>query len=131
MPLVRTYTLLAMGLLSNTALLADESKPVIVHSEAAPRAATTPPAPGEEQSGLFAHLDSEVVSNFSGGLQSGSGLNAVATAGYNMDGASLGLPGSQFTLSAMALHTAQVREKYVGSITCRRIFRALAPCAAP
>ena len=117
MPLARTHALLAMSLLSNTALLADEAKPAIVHGEAAPRAASTPPAPGEEQSGLFAHLDSEVVSNFSGGLQSGSGLNAVATAGYNLDGARLGLSGSQFTLSAMALHTAQVREKYVGSIT--------------
>ncbi len=117
MPLARIYALLAISLLSNTALLANEAKTAIVHGEIAPRASTMPPAPGEEQGGLFAHMDNEVVSNFSGGLQSGSGLNTVATAGYNLDGARIGLPGSQFTLSVMALHTAQVREKYVGSIT--------------
>lgn len=106
-----------MGCLACAPLFADEPKSSVVHSENAPRAASAPPAPGEEQGGLFAHLDSEIVSNLAGGLQSGSGLNVVATAGYDLDGASLGLPGSQFTLSAMALHTAQVREKYVGSIT--------------
>ena len=109
--------LAASTLLLTTPVLADEAKPSFPYDDPAPRAATLPPATSGEESGLFAHLDSEVVSNLSGGLKTGSGLNAVATVGYGLDGADIGLPGSQFALSAMGIRRAQVREKYVGSIS--------------
>jgi porin len=50
-------------------------------------------------------------------MQTGRGIDSVAVGGITVSGDTLGLQGSSFNLSAMALYAADVNGRYIGAIT--------------
>jgi len=87
-------------------------------TETAPTAASRPPTLDDNQSvALYGHIDTDFVSNLKGGIETGSGINSVAVGGVTLTGDALGLNGSTFNLSAMAMYTDAVNARYIGGIT--------------
>ena len=87
-------------------------------TDTAPTAASRPQTLDDSQSfALYGHIDTDLVSNLKGGLQSGSGVDSVAVGGVTVSGDALGLQGSTFNLSAMAMYTDAVNARYIGGIT--------------
>ncbi|MFA7496413.1 MAG: carbohydrate porin [Acidithiobacillus sp.] len=63
------------------------------------------------------HLDSEIFSNFSGGIKTGSEGNIVGQVGAEYDTAKAGLwPGGKFTLSLMGIYSSGIQQNYSGDI---------------
>ncbi|MDD2893746.1 MAG: hypothetical protein PHF20_07415, partial [Halothiobacillaceae bacterium] len=110
-----TRTLLAFALLNGTTLYAASAPQ---EADTAPTAASRPPTLDETQAfALYGHIDTDVISNLSGGLQTGSGAASIAVGGMTFAGDALGLPGSTFNLSAMAIYADDVNGRYVGALT--------------
>ena len=110
-----TRALLAFALLNGTTLYA---APVPQEADNAPTAASRPPSLDESQAfSLYGHIDTDVISNLRGGLQSGTGAASIAVGGVTFAGDTLGLPGSTFNLSAMAIYADDVNGRYIGAIT--------------
>ncbi|OYY74734.1 MAG: hypothetical protein B7Y40_03960 [Gammaproteobacteria bacterium 28-57-27] len=110
-----TRALLACALLNWTPLYAAVTPQ---EADSAPTAASRPPALDDSQSvALYGHIDTDLVSNLKGGLKTGSGVESVAVGGVTMSGDVLGLQGSTFNLSAMAIYTDDLNARYIGAIT--------------
>ena len=110
-----THTLLVFALLNGTTLYAASAPQ---EADTAPTAASRPPTLDETQAfALYGHIDTDLISNMRGGLQSGSGVASVAVGGMSFTGDTLGLPGSTFNLSAMAIYADDVNGRYIGAIT--------------
>lgn len=63
------------------------------------------------------HLDSEIFSNFSGGIKPGSEGNIVGQIGAEYDTEKAGLwKGGKFTLSLMGIYSSGVQQNYSGDI---------------
>ncbi len=113
MTLSRPYALLIPALLYITAPTMAAEEP-----NTAPTASSRPPALDENQAfALYGHIDTDLVSNLKGGIERGSGINSVAVGGVTLTGDALGLSGSTFNLSAMAIYADDVDARYIGGIT--------------
>ncbi len=87
-------------------------------TDTAPTAASRPPALDDSQNfALYGHIDTDFVSNLQGGIRTGHGVDSVAVGGITVSGNALGLQGSTFNLSAMAIYADDVNGRYVGAIT--------------
>ncbi len=63
------------------------------------------------------HLDSEIFSNFSGGIKQGSEGNIVGQIGAEYDTDKAGLwKGGKFTLSLMGIYSSGIQQNYSGDI---------------
>lgn len=112
-----TLALFLLGCIQVSPSLSAPASPAFA-TDNAPTAASQAPRLDEEQNfAIYAHVDTDVVSNFQGGIQTGTAVDSVAVLGATFAGDALGLTNSTFNLSTMAIYTGDANARYIGAIT--------------